>query len=811
MGDLVRDLRHAFRLLVSAPAVSVVAVLSLALGIGTNVALFSFANAIFFRPLPVRAPEELVGLYTTDPAFPGLIQSAYPNLSDLAASQTVFTGMAMTLGTPLNLTGGEAPERVSGELVSSDYFELLGVRAEQGRTFHPDEDKLNASPVIVLSHEFWRRKFGLDPRILGRVLKLNNRPYVVVGVIEPSFPGLNPFAPRDLWLPMGMRLQAAPTAMNGWFDTRETLMMESFARLKPGVSEGAARAALKTFAAALRQQFPKEIHARGMDLAPLTSMNPNARGQLRLVTLFLMSMVALLLLLACANVANLLLSRALARRREVAVRIAVGAGRGRLMRQLFTESLLLALIGGAAGLLVAVWARRLLWALRPPGVARLDTAFDWRVLGFALAATLLTGVVFGLAPALQTLRADLVGALKSGAVAAQSRRRFGLRELLVTGQIALSLLLLVGTGLLLRSLDRAQNSDPGFAASRLLSVSFDLPAAGYDGKRALEFCRRAVERARALPGVKSAAIGLNRPLFPGVGGLFFIEKHASPPPDRGDAFLADGVDESYFTTLGIPLQRGRVFAKTDTADSPMVFIVNQTFANRYLKDENPIGQVVHLIGSPTAGPIVGVVRDSIHQAIGETPRPFIFIPLTQYLSGETTLYIRTERDPAGTIAAARQAVQALDPNLPLLNVRTVENVIKDSLWTRRAGALILAIFGILGLTLASVGTYGVMAFTVNQRRREIGIQMALGAQRQNVLARVLRHGLFLICSGLVAGIAVALATSHLIESVLYGINPIDLPTFVLAPLGLAVTAFLAALFPARRATGVDPVKVLRTE
>jgi predicted permease len=815
MDDLLRDLRFAVRLLAATPGVTLVAIASLALGIGANVALFTFVKAVFLQPLPIARPAEVVGLYTTDAVYPGLLQSSYLNLRDYAADRAVFSGLAATLVVPLSLAGGGGgeAERLSAQIVSASYFGVLGVPPLLGRDFtQGDDDRLGASPEAILSAAFWRRRFGGDRSVLGRTLVLNGHPFTVVGVAAEGFNGTNPFALRDLWVPMSMRRQVVAPPLRDWFERRNSLFLDAVARLAPGVSVERAKGAVRALAANLEREYPKDDKARGMDAAPLTPLHPSARKLVSLVAGFLMSMVALVLALAAANVANLLLSRALARRREIAIRLAIGAGRGRLLRQLMTESLLLALLGGAAGLLLALLGRRLLWAIRPPTWPdTLNIAFDGRVLAFALAITVATGLLFGIVPAFQTFRAGLVAALKSQEAARRGRFGLGLREVLVVAQIALSLVLLIGTGLFLRSLMQAQRIDPGMAADRLLVASFDLGASGYDEVRGEELCRRIVERVDGLPGVRSAAVAVNRPLALGRGGRFYLEGHTAPAVEQGAVMSSNGVDPHYFRTLGIPLLRGRAFRDADTGKAPAVAIVNQTLADRFLPGENPIGQRLRFIGGDDVVEIVGVARDSKYGALGEEPSPFVYLPLAQDFGGETTLYVNAAGDPGALLQEVRRTVQALDPALPLANLRTVSSLLGQALWAPRAGAALLTLFGLLGLVLATVGTYGVMGYTVEQQRREIGIRMALGALRRDVVLRILGRSLALAAIGLAAGLAAAFLCSRLVASVLYGVGALDPATYLLAPLLLAAAAALASLLPARRAARVDPIRVLRLD
>ena len=813
MDDLLRDLRYAVRQLFARPAFTLIAGLSLALGIGANVTLFTYVNAIFLQPLPVARPAELVAIYTTDADFPGFVESSYLNLRDLRADRQVFSGLAMSMPVRVTLReGGREAERLVGEIASSGYFAVLGVPAALGRTFVPhDDDRLGAYPEVVLSHGFWRRRFAADPRVVGRQLSLNGRPFTVVGVAAEGFHGTDALADRDLWLPLSSRQGIVEQPQIGWFKERGGLMLKAVARLAPGVGERQAAAALDALAANLRREYPDANKGRGATLLPLAraSLNPNGRGRLVLAGWFLMTMVGLVLALACANVANLLVARTLARRREIAMRIALGVGRARLVRQLFTENLLLAALGGAAGLLLAVWGRRLLWAFRPPALPdSLDLSFAPRVLGFALALTLLTGILFGLLPALQTARVEVVGALKNQAA---PPRRLGGRSVLVVGQIALSLLLLVGTGLFLRSLREAEGIDPGIAADHLLVLSVSPAAAGYDDRRGLDYCQRAVARAAAVPGVVAAAVGENRPLEPGLGGRFFIEGRQTPSAEDGAAVRATSVDSGFFATVGIPVLAGRPFTAADRDGAPQVVAINRTLADRFWHGASPVGSRIRFFGADTRYEVVGVVADAKYGALGEPSQGYVYFPLLQGWSGKGTLYVRTAGDPARVLGSVRRAIAGLDPNLPLIGVGTVPEILAQSLWAPRGAAAILAFFGLLGLALATIGTYGVMSYMVVGRRREIGIRMALGAGRGEILRRVLRQGLALAGGGLALGLLAALATTRLVASFLYGVSPFDPPTFLATSAGLAAAALLATLIPARRATAVDPLVALRAE
>jgi predicted permease len=814
---LLRDVRYAFRRLLATPGTSLIAALSLALGIGANTALFSFVNALFLKPLPLARPSELVALYTTDPAFPGFAPSSYPNFLDYRSDRSLFSGLAASRNVEVTLgERGADLEQAQGAVVSADYFDILGVRPQLGRFFVAEEEQ-GGHAVAVLSDRLWQRRFHADPAIPGKTVRVNGRSFVIVGVAPPGFSGPGRLLAHELWLPMGARQGIIGAPLISWFELRDALMIDVLGRLRPGISFAQARTGVGALAHRLDLAYPQANHGRGATLLPLSqsALNANTRERDLRLAWFLMIMVGLVLALACTNVANLLLTRALGRRREIAIRIAIGAESGHLLRQLLTESLLLAFLGGACGLLLGAWGRRLLWTFRPPNIpATLDVGFDFRVLLFTLALTVLTGVLFGLVPALQIRRPDLVSALKAASTPPPSRSSLGglgARTATVVGQVAFSLLLLIGTGLFLRSLERASHIDPGFDAPHLLAVSFNLETVGYDTTRALDFCRRARETVSTLPTVRGASVGLDRPMNWGLGGRFFIPGRDIPSPREGTAARSNGVDPSYFSTLGIPILRGRAFTDADRPDGQPVVIINRTLADRFFAGIDPLGQHLQFLGIQVPFEIVGVAADAKYAALGEDPMSYVYFPLTQTLAGETTLYVRTHGDPAVARDSVRRAVQELDPNLPLVSVKTFPEVLAQSLWASRAGAVLLALFGLLGLVLATVGTYGVMAYAVDQRRREIAIRMSIGEPRRGILARVLRQGMGLVAAGLVLGFATALLTTRLVAAFLYGVSPYDFLTFLAAPLLLTAAAFLATLVPARRATGVDPLTLLRGE
>ncbi len=790
-------------------------VLTLGLGIGANATIFSFVNAVFLRPLPVRDPHEIVALFTADTTYQGrLLPVSYPNFVDYRDSH-VLTDLAAEVRVDLNVgTAGSPPEHVSAASVSANYFDVLGVGARVGRLFaHGEDAPLDAHPVVVLSANLWRRRFGADPGIAGRTVLVNGQPYVVVGVAADGFRGPQLLSRYDAWVPIGQR-RGIVGFLDRWFDARQAAMCAVYGRLARGADITQARTAMALVSDRLARAYPQQNHARAVVVLPFdeAALNPNQRGQIVRMGWFLSVIVGLVLALACTNVANLLLLRALGREREIAVRIASGASRARIVRQLLAESLLLSAAGGMAGLLLATWGRRVLWSFKPPTVPEtLDVPFDSRVLLFTIGVTLVTGLVFGLVPALQGSRADLVPALKG--VRGRRDRVLPFKHALVIGQVALSLILLIGTGLILRSLGRAQGADPGVAAHELIALNMNPDSIGYDRPRALALFHRTIDVLGAVPGVRAASFAFNRPLTPAISALFYLEGKNVPSPADGAPIATNAADPAYFRTVGIALKEGRTFTDADTETSTPSIVINQALRDRYFaRGESPVGRHMRFVDVPTAFEIVGVVGDAVYASIGEQTPDYLYYPFAQaYGAGEITLYVRTAGDPHTMVGEVRRVVQALDPNLPLYNVGVVSDLVTESLWAPRAAAALLGFFGVLGLALAAVGTYGVMAFHVDQTRREIGIRMALGQGRPSILGGIVGRGMALVAMGLALGLGIAYATAPLIGSFLYGLPATDLVTFAATPLVLAVAALAATLVPALRALGVDPVQVLRAE
>jgi macrolide transport system ATP-binding/permease protein len=812
-----QDVRYGLKMLLASPGFTAVAVLSLALGIGANTAIFSLVNEVLLEPLPVEEPASLVAVSTTDQRNPGNHPLSHLNFKDLRAENEVFSGMTgFTFAAVNYATGGES-EQIFVQIVSSNYFSVLGVSPTLGRGFLPEEED-TAVPVIVIGHGFWERRLGLDPHVVGRTLTLNRTPFTIVGVAPKGFTGTALGGEPDAWAPMGMHGVLQP-GFDFW-DTRRGLFLLAVGRLKPGVTVAQAGANLRTIFSRLEAAYPSDNKGRSAAAVPLVEarLNPGGQGPniIVQVSLLLMIVVGIVLLVACANIANLLLARATKRRREVAIRLALGAGRSRLIRQFLTESVLLSVLGGLAGLLVAYWTLEALTAARLPLPLPVDTslALEPRVLAFTAALAVATGILFGLAPALQASRADVVTVLKEEIVPSAGRRGLrdllGVRQVLVVLQVTLSLVALVAAGLFLRSLQHSLRIDPGFQTSGVLVMTFNLGRDGYTPERGELFYREVVERVGGLPGVKGAAIAQNAPLGGGLLRSVFPEGTDTTTRDR-ILVQVNPVGAGYFETIGIPIVKGRPITDEDTGDSPKVVVINETMAERFWPNQDPLGKRFTFFGDPDPSTIVGVARNSKYNGVAEDPIPYIYEAITQRYQPGITLHVRAAGDAAGLVSAVRQEVQRIDPGLSVFNVRTLEEQIGQSLRPLKMIVVLLAVFGTLALLLASIGLYGVASYAVSQRTREIGVRMALGAQPSSVLRLVLGHGLVLVAAGLVAGLAVALAAAGVMRALVVGINPRDPLTFVLTAALLGAVACVASYLPARRATRIDPLIALRTE
>ncbi len=812
LENFLREVRLAARALARTPTFTLFAVLTLALCIGANTAIFSLIKGFFLDPLPVREVERLAAVYATDSKNPGLLPISYLNYLDYRERKEIFAGLAVARPVGLNLGSGGVAEPFPAEVVSGNYFDVLGVRAALGRTFSPAEDRTpGAHPVAIVSHGLWQSRFGSDPSLVGRTIKLNGRDFTVVGIAPEGFTGLNRLRTNHLWVPIMMHRQVLPEALSERLASRGTLMLNAVGRLRPGLSETQAGSAVEVLARRLEREYPEENEGVGLALVPLTqaTIRPEIRNTYVLAGALLMSVVGLLLLIGCASVANLLVARALSRQREIAVRSSLGAGSSRLVRQWLTEALLLALLGAGCGILVGVALRNFLWALRPPFLpSSLDFSLDGRVLGFTLLVSLVTGLLFGLAPLPQLFRTDLVRSLRQVDEPGRGLGRGGLRNLLVVAQVTVSLMALVGAGLFLKSLWKAQSADLGFDADRLLVVVLDVGMTGYDEARGRQFFDRLVERIEALPGVESAspARGL---MLSGAGFRSKVSGEGQAAAAEGELIRTDSVGSSYFRTLGIDLLRGREFSPADGEGAPPVAIVNEALAQRLWPGRGATGQRLWRDQAERPLEVVGVVRDTSHSSISGPPEPCLYLPLAQSYSSEIVLHVRAAGDPAPLIASVRREVQALDRELPLLETETMSAIVDRVLWAPRLGASLMVVFGGLALLLSAVGLYGVMAYSVRHRRREIGIRLALGARRAEVLRLVILRGMTLVGIGLALGLAGTLATVRLIANLLLDVSPTDAGVIGGAMLVLTAVALLASYLPARRAAALDPVSVIR--
>jgi putative ABC transport system permease protein len=812
----MRDFKYAARMLLKSPGFTIVAVLSLALGIGANTAIFSLINVVLLRPLPVADVQSLVTISTTDQRNPGNLQLSHLNFRDLRAQNSVFTDMAGFSFNAVNYTHGAESEPITAQVVTANYFSLLGVQPALGRGFLPEEETKEL-PVAVISDGFWSQQLGSDPNIVGKTISLNRTAFTIVGVAPRGFTGTLLGGGPAVWIPMTRTLAPQPT----WWETRRGLWLFGVGRLKPGVTVDQARANLKGIFGQLESEFPTDNRGRSSAVVPLLEarLNPAGTGPsfvLQLSTM-LMAIVGIVLLIACANIANLLLARATKRRREIAIRLALGAKRSRLIRQLLAESVLLSVLGGGAGLLVAYWSFAALKGVRLPLPIPVDSELtvDPRVLLFTLGLSVATGLLFGLVPALQGSKTDVVPVLKNELVPSAGGGRgwrglFSVREGLVVLQVALSLVSLIAAGLFVRDLRRQQTIDPGFQTATVLVAVINLARDGYTPERGRLFIDQAIDRLSGVPGVTQASVAENPPLAGNILRSVYPEGSDTTTRDRV-LVLVNPVSVGYFNTVGVPIVRGREFTTTDTVGAPQVVVINETMAERFWPGQDPIGKRFKFFGDPEYTTVVGVARDSKYIAIAENPTPYIYESLAQNYTPGLTLHVRTSGSASRLAAPLRQAIQQIDPKLSVFNVRTVDEQVAQSLQPLETNALLLAGFGLLALLLASIGLYGVTSYAVSQRTREIGVRMALGANPATVLGLVLGRGMVLVAVGVAAGLVISLLSASVMRSLVAGVNPRDPVTFVSTAVILLLVALTANFVPARRATRIDPLVALRTD
>jgi putative ABC transport system permease protein len=801
MNRLLQDLRYGARMMLKQPGFTAVAVIALALGIGANTAIFSAVNAVLLRPLSFPEPERLVLVRDLQQADE--TPASYPEYLDWKEQGRTFDDLAGAFNTSYSLTGRGEPEQLLGVRVSANLLPMLGVKPVLGRNFQPEEESRSGERVVILSYSLWQRRFGGDPEVLGQNLTLSGQSFTVVGVLPAGVRGLlpgvdQPEQSRDLWMPLRLDTTNAPRGLH---------FMTVIGRLRAGPSLQMARDEVSDVADHLRQTGATQ---HGIGIVPLTQF---VVGSTRPALLILLGAVGLVLMIACANVANLMLARAQSRRKEIAVRLALGASRARLIRQLLTESVLLSSVSGTLGVVLALWgvdslaAAGRAWLPRAEGIK-----IDATVLLFTLGVSLLTAILFGLAPALRASSGQLSEALKEGGQRA-GHGRDRLRSLLVVSEVALSLVLLVGAGLLIKSFVRLLSVDKGFDPRQVLALDLSLPESKYpEPPQQAQFFQQVLERVSALPGVEGAASVNDIPLGDGGtnGGVQIEGKNF--PPDSEPIAEKLIVSAGYFRIMRIPLRSGRYFDERDAAGNHQVAMINESFARTYFQGEDPIGKRIDF-GWDTTGwqEVVGMIGDVKHYGLEEAALPAVYVPQLQRPSSSMTVVVRTTPDPRSLSAAVRSQVFEVDKDQPVSRVRVMEQVVSASVASRRLSMTLLAGFAVVALALAAVGLYGVMSYVVTQRTHEIGVRMALGARVGDVLGLVLKQGMFLVLIGVGAGLVTAVAATRLIASLLYGVSPTDLATFVVIALLLTAVALLACYLPARRATKVDPMVALRYE
>lgn len=813
MDTVWRDIRHSVRGLAQHPRFSLTAVITLALGIGANATIFTWIRAVLLESVPgVAHPEQLVEIWGATRNNSALSNS-YVDYVDLRDRNDGFSGLVAHQVLALNLSHGDRPERVWGAVVSGNYFDVLGVKPLIGRTFRPDEDRTpNTHPVVVLGYGLWQRRFGGDPHVLGQTITLNEHTFTIIGVTPRDFGSTYTGFALDLWTPVMMKDEVARPHFS--LTDRGSRWLMVMGRLKPGVTVAQAQANVSGIAGQLARAYPETNDRLGEAVYSLTQSPFSLKQTMRPALTMLLAAVALVLLIACANVANLLLARATTRRKEIAVRLAIGGSRRRLVQQLLTESLLLACLGAGFGLALSFWTARSLPAFLPPsgGISlTLDTRPDGLVLAFTSAVTVITTLLFGLAPTLHASNPDLVTALKDTTpTVGRGLRRVSLRHALVIAQVALSMVALIGAGLFVRSLRAASTANPGFDANRVLLASFDPFLRGYDESRGREFYRQLLARVRSMPGIESATLARRLPLtLSGIAFASVVIDAYAPRRDEDMRFHYETVGPAYFHTMRIPLVRGRDINERDDEHERRVIVINETMARRFWPGGDAIGRRVRVADQWYE--VVGVAKDVKNRSLSEGPAPFLYIPLLQDYRSNMILVARTAVEPEAMFHAVEAAVAAIDAGMPLFDLKTLEEHIGVSLFLQRMAATLLSAFGLLALALAAVGLYGVMAYTVSQRSRELGIRIAIGAQRRDVLTLILGQGFVLLAIGIIGGLVIAAVATRLTARLLYGVSTTDPMTFMVVALLLLIVASVAAYLPARRATQVDPIVALRLE
>jgi predicted permease len=809
---MFQDLRYSARMLLKNPGFTAVAVLTLALGIGANTAVFSIIGSVLYPPLPATESQRLVSVYGTVKGNYG--GTSFPDYVDYRDRLQSYNGLAAYGRVPLKLRAGDDTEEIGAELVTGNFFSTLGVGAAAGRLLTADDDRM-AAAVAVVSHRMWRERFGGDSQLIGRIINLNGQEFTVVGVAPEGFSSilLDWGKQPQVWIPLAHH-RTAFRGIDVLFK-RDNRWLMVVGRLKNGVSIEQAAAETKTLAGQLAASLSQNDEGRSVVLFPTSQTRfwPGFRDEIVRVLTLLEAIAALALSVACFNVANLLLVRAAARRKETSIRIALGAGRWRLVRQWLTESLLLALLGAGAGLLIAVWLMRLPVSFQSPFKIALaiDPRLDGRALGFTLLITVLTSVIFGLAPAWQSIKTGIANALKEAAGRGQTSERAGLRSALVVAQVALALALLAGTGLLVRSLWRMRAIDPGFNADRVLLVRLDLDPREYGDAKRLAFYRQALDRVAALPGIEAASLTNNVPLS--MAGITPrpVEAEDAPAQREQDRVPAspDYVSPGYFRTLGVRLTGGREFGVQDVPGAPPTVIINQTLARRLWPNQDAVGRRIKVAREKEPLTVIGVAPDVKYRSLLDTPKPYFYLPIFQHVNSSATLQARTSDDPMLSVSAVREALREVDRNVFIGEVSTINGQIEAALSQTRLTVTFAGLLGGITLLLAMTGLYGLMTYSITRRTQELGIRMALGARPADVLNLVLRQGLKLALAGVAAGLVVTVALTRLMASLLYGVSATDPITLVVTAVSLTCVAALACYLPARRATRINPLDALR--
>ncbi len=820
MENLWKDLCYAWRMLIKSPGFSIVAVLALGLAIGANTSIFSLFNGVMWRPLPVKDPQQLVVVATKQRGLDFPIPLSYPDFQDYRQLKAVFSDMIGYVPDPVNLQAGGRPTRAWAELVTGNYFSMLGLEAARGRTFAADEGWVpGKDALIVLSYKYWQTRFGGNPDIVGRSVQVNKHPFTIIGVAPERYHGAYYFLEPDFYIPVTTMSLLDPKSADD-LNKRGATYLRVLARLQPGMTPTQALAAAQPTDRRLAQEFP-ESH-KDMSLLVIPELNarpePGLGAFMSKAVWVFMSLAGLVLLIACANVANLILARANGRRKELAMRFALGASRGRMIRQLLTESVLLALCGGIAGLVFARWAAMALMSIRIPTDLPLhlfDLRVDWRVFAFSFLVALITGIVAGLMPALQAHRTDLADTLKVGGRSgggSTGHHRF--RNALVVAQVAVSLLLLACAGFFIRSFQNSANVDMGFRVDHTLMMSVDLGLQGYSEERGQQFYKQISDRVKSLPGVRDASFAAYIPMGY-ENDIVNVYPDGQPVDNKSSAETSfnNQVQPDYFRAVGVHVIKGREFTEADSATAPKVAIVNETFANKIWPGQDPTGKIFRTEKDGPAIQVVGLTRTGKYTFLYETPQLFVYFPVAQRYVAAATLMVYSQDDPLRLVGPVRDQIQQLDGSLPVFDVNTMEAHVEygKPLLPARLGAMLVGAFGMLGLVLATVGVYGVVSYSVSQRTHEIGIRSALGAQRRNVLGMVLKQGMTMALIGTAIGIVLAFLLFRGLHSVLYGVASTDLVTLAAVSSLLLAIAFVASYIPALRATQVDPVVALREQ